>query len=232
MGHYMRRAVLGIAPLALFGLGAETLSGTLLVKTLDDRSSPRTQFVLVGDEGQRVLLVLDRAPAVEPGDTVTASGHWLDEIRFRVDSLEVEERRARTDGPLVRAPMLHRVAVLAMQEADLSADKALAELDTMAGFFEEVSRGTDRFTGTTFKKYSIDYTATDCLYDNTDNLSDALIEAFEKDGFRPIGVRPHRYGCTEQLRVGLERCLGVHRWYPERWHPVLRDRVDVQGQRL
>ncbi len=185
MGHYMRRALLGIAPLALVGLGAETLSGTLLVKTLDDRSSPRAQFVLAGDEGQRVLLVLDRAPAVEAGDTVTASGRWLDEIRFRVDSLEVEERRARTDGPLVRAPMLHRVAVLAMQEADLSADKALAELDTMAGFFEEISRGTDRFTGTTFKKYSIDYTATDCLYDNTDNLSDALIEAFEKDGFDP-----------------------------------------------
>ena len=180
----MRRAVLGVASLALVGPGAETLSGTLLVKTLDDRTAPRTEYILVGDDDQRrVRLVLDRAPDVEPGARVTASGRWLDDIKFRVDSLEVEERRLRTDGPLVRTPMLHRVAVLATQEADLSPDKALGELDTAAGFFEEVSRGTDRFTGTTFRKYSIDYTATDCLYDNTDNLSDALIEAFEKDGF-------------------------------------------------
>lgn len=185
MGSYMRSAILGVASLVVVGPAAETLSGTMLVKALDDRTVPRTQFILVGAEGQRVLLVLDRAPDVEPGDRVTATGRWLDEIRFRVDSLEVEERRARTDGPLVRTPMLHRVAVLAMQEADLSPKKALAQLDTMAGFYEEISRGTDRFTGTTFKKYSIDYTVNDCLYDNTDNLSDALIEAFDKDGFDP-----------------------------------------------
>ncbi|HJO02337.1 MAG TPA: hypothetical protein QGG47_00025 [Acidobacteriota bacterium] len=184
MADYMRMAILGVASLALLGAQTETLSGTLLVKTLDDRAAPRTQYILVGDEDQRrVLLVLDRAPDVEPGARVAASGRWLDKVRFRVDSLEVAERRVRTDGPLVRTPMVHRVAILAMEEANLSAEKALGEMDTMERFYDEVSRGVDRFRGNTFRKYSIDYAANDCLYDNTDNLSDALIEAFEEDGF-------------------------------------------------
>ena len=182
----MRMAILGAAALILLGAGTETLSGTMLIKILDDRATTVKQFILVGDDGaQRVILELDRDPDVGPGAKVIATGHWLDEIRFRVESLDVQERQARTDGPLFRTPMLHRVAILAMQEADLSADKALGEMDTMERFYDEVSRGIDTFRGSTFKKYSIEYDANDCLYDNTDNLSDALIEAFETDGFDP-----------------------------------------------
>lgn len=167
---------------------AETLEGTVRVRILCQPTETRTQHLLFTMKGQRILLDFDALPGLKTGDEVRVLGEWTRQGRFAVRSW----RRLglypyRLDTPLHREPMFHRVAILAMEPAAVSEQEALevfnTSVDSVRNFYTETAYGVDVLSAEVFKTYSISYTAQDCLWDNTYNISDALIAAFEQDGY-------------------------------------------------
>jgi hypothetical protein len=165
----------------------ETLVGAILVRTLDGKNSSRTQHLLTTPEDQRVILRFDAPASLQTGEKVEVSGAFSDDGQFTVTSLRRLDRRPyRLDTPLNRSPKDHRTVILAMAEASVSEQRALEVFngspDSLKRFYAETSYGVDTFSDAIFRQYSITYSSQNCQWDNTYDISDALIAAFEKEG--------------------------------------------------
>ena len=157
--------------------GQESLTGVVKVRVLDDVTNPQVQF-LVG----KTILEFESTPEIWVGDIVEAVGVRDGNVLY-VSSYEVKKRSRRLDAPLVRDPMAHTTAILAMGDANVNQNTALNAMDQADAFWTEVTRGFDSLVGGVFEKYSINYNSSDCNFNNTDNLVDKLIDAFENDGY-------------------------------------------------
>jgi hypothetical protein len=171
------------------GALAETLEGTVRVRILCLPTETRTQHFLVTDRSRRILLDFDALPGLRTGDEVSVFGEWTKKRdRFAVRSWHrLALHPYRLDTPLYREPMVHRVAILAMEHATVSEQEGLeifnAKVDSAKNFYTETTYGIDVLSAEVFRRYAISYTPQDCLWDNTYNISDALIAAFEQDGY-------------------------------------------------
>ena len=169
--------------LSFFLLGFQSvkrISGSVGVKTLDTGTQSITQYVLTGEN--RAVLQFESDPHLKPYDKIDVSGFWYGDV-FIVDWFELRERARRTDTPLVRDPMRHTTAILAMGDTSTNRNAALNAMNRADVFWMTVSRGYDSLEGGVFEKYNIDYNNSDCNFNNTDNLVDKLIAAFENDGY-------------------------------------------------
>lgn len=167
----------------------ETLVGMVRIRILDSESGSVKQHLLITKEGRRVILRFGEIPRLVTGENVQVSGVSYDDGKFDVATLKHLDRTLRRlDAPLVRSPMVHRAAILAMKEATVSEQAALeafhGRTDSLQHFYEEVTHGVDTFTNAIFRRYEIAYAQDNCLWDNAYKISDALIEAFEREGNR------------------------------------------------
>lgn len=165
----------------------QTLAGTIRIRTLDSTTGTIKQHLLFGDNGERTILHFEKTTPLKTGDRVLLNGSDQGDGHFAVFSLtRLDRHLRRLDAPLVRKPMVHRTAILAMQEAAVSKEEALqifnGSTDSLQHFYREVTYGTDTFADAVFRKYDINYKDSDCKWDNTYNISDALMEAFQEDG--------------------------------------------------
>lgn len=164
-----------------------TLSGTVIVRTLDQPSGSQKQYLFINEDNQRMILNFEIDPLLVTGEKVEITGVMQGENTIEVDSFDVlTPKPRRLDAPLVRSPKQHRVAVLATQEATVTQQQAFnainGSVDSVNHFYAENSQNIDTFIAKVFKRYNVSYTASDCQYDNTDNIADALIDAFKNDG--------------------------------------------------
>lgn len=175
-------------------LNDETLTGSVLVRIHDDLSVSKNYYFLITDDHRKVRLGIPENLFLNAGDRIEVSGKFTfsgGQELFRVSSTKFRHKVSlyRRDRPLVRTPMHHRVAVLAMGEVSLSNHyiqrQVNGEFDSLQDFYRETSHGIDTFSGEVFKRYNISYTENNCTFDNSDSLADLLIEAFENDGYHP-----------------------------------------------
>ncbi len=164
------------------------LAGTVIVRVLDEPSGSTMQYLLRDEFGHRFVLDFATDPGLRTGEPVEVSGVWRNERVLAVDSFESKAVYLyRRDAPLVRTPKQHRVAILAMQQASVTEQQALEAMNgtvnSTSVFYAENSRNLDTFHAGIFKRYNISYTDNDCLYDNTSNITDAMINAFKNDGY-------------------------------------------------
>ncbi len=168
-------------------MSAVTLSGVIRIRTLDAFGRSETQHIIETGKGQRTVLLFDAPPPIKTGAKVEVAGSWTNGGRFAVTAVRpLAPTLYRTDTALKRSPVHHRVAILAMQEADIGEDQALTAfngpVDSLQHFYAETSFGWDTFTGDIFRRYDISYEAKNCQWDNTYDISDRLIAAFEEEG--------------------------------------------------
>jgi len=160
--------------------------GTLQVRVLDGADGSRTTYRLTDEDGTRIDLLFATDPELRTGMQVEVWGNWTDQHTLEVTHW-VTPNEKRLDAPLTRTPMRHRVAILAMQQATITEQKAMqaanGTTDSLRHFMAETTAGIDTFSGDVFRRYNIAYTQTDCLYDNSDRIWDAMVAAFERDGF-------------------------------------------------
>ncbi|MCU0662412.1 MAG: M12 family metallo-peptidase [Myxococcota bacterium] len=165
----------------------QTFTGILNVRILDQPSGSQKQYLLESGVGKRIILNFETDPHLISGEKVEITGVSHGKNTLAVRSLQMLTRKPRRlDTPLVRSPMQHRVAILAMQEASITEQKALnlvtGAVDSVDNFYAVNSQNIDTFSAKVFKRYNISYTASDCEYDNTGNIENALINAFKNDG--------------------------------------------------
>jgi hypothetical protein len=167
-----------------------SLSGTILVRIVDQEQGSLKQYQLLTDLDERIILEFPRDPHLKTGDIVEINGmKLLDNIMEVASFKPLNLQPRRLDGPIVRTPKQRKVAILAMSEASANEASALAvvngSVDSVNHFYGETSRNIDTFSAKIFKKYTISYSSSDCEFNNTDNLSTRLINAFKNDGHKP-----------------------------------------------
>lgn len=194
------RGVCALAWLALSACGAPVISGddagadgaawvstgALEVRVLDGSEGSRRTYRLTGADGMRVDLLFERDPELRSGTELEVWGNWTEDHKLEVTHWETSAEK-RLDAPLARTALRHRVAILAMQQSSVTEQKAMqaanGTTDSLKHFMNETTRGIDTFSADVFRRYNITYTQDDCLYDNSDRIWDAMVTAFERDGF-------------------------------------------------
>lgn len=167
-----------------------TLRGPVQVRVLDGSERTETQYRLRRADGTRVELVFEADPRLRGGAEVELWGTWLDSDTLKVDAWQrAPFENKRLDAPIDRSNTHHRLAILAMQEASVDREAALRAANGGAGSFQhfmaETTGGIDTFSADVFRRYGIEYSNADCLYDNSDRIWDRMVDAFRADGFNP-----------------------------------------------
>jgi|GEM_PF-6317402 len=167
------------------------LTGTVIVRVLDDGKDTDTRIELRDERGQRYTLTFDTAPRLNPGDIIEVTGELRGESSVTVASTHVKTPAApRADGPAIRSPIEHRVAVVALNGARITEKEARDVLErdkkeSVNDLMRASSNGIESFSLALFRRYALAYSAADCRYARAGQLADAVVAALAADGPEP-----------------------------------------------
>ncbi len=184
-------------------LESGTLEGTAEVRVAMYHDRVEPQYYLNTDDGSHIRVLFEAdAETVQPDERLALAGHWnrdkalraptfmatgvlkrlgFDQAAGGSGSASGVQLAAATGG--LRAPMLHRVAVLMLGAPSYTRAQALAQVNQTPGsagsFLTENSDGIDAYEGDVFGPYAVD--TSDCA-NRTDEIADLAKAAAAAEG--------------------------------------------------